>query len=96
MHSINHHHAAASHPAQRLDRHSARRGKHHRGVQFTRGRRVRSADPRRPQLFGQTPVGLAARDHIHLAPPVPRHLEGQMRGGTEAKQAEPVPPARTR
>ena len=36
-------------------------------------------------------MGIAAREHEDLASPMPRHLNGQMRRGTEAKQSQPLP-----
>src|SRR2546427_8811394 len=60
------------------------------GVELVRGIVVKPAHPRRPQLFGETPMGIAAREHEDLAPPMPRHLNSQMRRGTEAEQSEPL------
>src|SRR2546430_2138500 len=90
VHRIDGHRATGAHSTQCLDHDAARRGEHHRGVELVRGIVVKPARPRRPQLFGETPMGIAAREDEDLAPPMPRHLNSQMRGGTEAKQSEPL------
>src|SRR3989338_2736225 len=48
---------------------------------------LRTADPRRAPGTGVPLVGPAAREHLHLAVPVPQYLDADMRRGAESPES---------
>ena len=62
------------------------------GIELYAGIVAGRASPDGAEVAGEAPVMLLARERIHLASPMQRHLDCEMGGCPEAEQ--PKPPAR--